>query len=76
MPRPPSDLQLVTMRLSAKVLGDAEDLASRMSRGGFHVTRSDVLRAAIQRGLEQMETEAGPASKPRGSTRTRAGRTR
>lgn len=61
VPRPPSaNDSSVALRLPEAWLQRAESLreflASRLGPGG-EVTRSDVLRAALARGLEALETE-------------------
>ena len=52
----------VTIALSAAWLDEAERSAEAKSEPGLMVTRADVLRMAIRRGLDVLATEA---AKPR-----------
>lgn len=67
VPRPPSTAVQIAIRLPAEWLAEADALAIVMARPGFSTTRSDVLRAAIAKGLEVLraETRPPPASSPR-----------
>ena len=51
-----------------KIPGDwlqrADKLATALSRPGLRATRTEVLRAALERGLDTLEEET-PAPKPR-----------
>jgi hypothetical protein len=65
MPRPKDaqkDAQ-VTIVLSGAWLEEAERIAAAKSEPGLVVTRADVLRMAIRRGLDSL---AADLSKPRG----------
>jgi len=62
-PRMPSEAHL-TMRLPAALVARAEHQAKALSAStGLSVTRSQVLRLAIERGLDVLEREHG---KPKG----------
>lgn len=56
----PADVS-TTLRLPAALLARADELAARLTPPpGGRVSRSNVLRAALERGLSAMETDAGP----------------
>lgn len=57
MPRPPSSAVQIAIRLPQEWLDEAEALGKLMGRPGFATTRSDVLRAALARGLEALREE-------------------
>ena len=57
VPRPPSTAKQIAIRIPAACLQQADDLVPLLERPGFQTTRSDVLRAAIIRGLEVMREE-------------------
>jgi len=65
MPRPPSgnDTQ-VAIRLPNEWIERADALMAPLSRPGIQVSRSDVLRAALARGLDALEAET-QATKPK-----------
>jgi len=75
VPRPPSgNDEQIALRLPKEWTARADRLRDRgvIAKPGVGVTRSDVLRAAIARGLEALEADAdAPAPKPAKSTRTR-----
>lgn len=53
----------VSIRLDASVLDDAERLVPFLTaRHGFTAARSDVLRAALMRGLRELTKEEGRES--------------
>jgi hypothetical protein len=63
VPRPASDNDdSVALRLPKDWLRRAEALIESMSRPGIGVSRSDVLRAALAKGLVALEAEAAKAS--------------
>jgi hypothetical protein len=65
MPRPKDaqkDAQ-VTVALSGEWLEEAERIAEAKSEPGLAITRADVLRMAIRRGLDVLAAEA--TKKPR-----------
>jgi len=45
------------IRLPQSSLDLADKIAERMSRGGFPVTRSEVLRVAVVEGLKKLESK-------------------
>ncbi len=58
VPRPKSDLDSqVTIVLPGEWLEQAEGLARGRSRPGLNVTRSDVLRMALRKGLDALAAE-------------------
>lgn len=58
VPRPKSDLDSqVTIVLAGEWLEQAEALARARSRPGLNVTRSDVLRMALRKGLDALAAE-------------------
>lgn len=58
MPRPKSEKDSqVTIVLSGEWLDEAEALAKAKSEPGLSVTRADVLRMAIRRGLDALSAE-------------------
>ncbi len=59
MPRPKSDKDSqVTITLPGAWLDDAQRIAEARSEPGLVVTRADVLRVALRRGLDAMAPEA------------------
>ncbi len=58
------DTTQITIRLERELLERAEKLAPRISPSDIRLMRSDVLRAAIARGVKGMEQDAA-RSKPR-----------
>jgi hypothetical protein len=65
MPRPkdPSKDGQVTIALSAEWLEEAEQIAQAKSEPGLSITRADVLRMAIRRGLDVLAAEAKKGGK-------------
>lgn len=63
MPRPPSDSSQVAIRLLNAWLRRADALIPYLARPGIAVTRTDVLRAAIAKGLDAFEAETKPRGK-------------
>ena len=58
VPRPKSDLDSqVTIVLPGDWLEQAEGMARTRSRPGMSVTRSDVLRMALRKGLDALAAE-------------------
>jgi len=45
------------IRLSDSLLGRIDKLVERMSEPGLQLTRADILRLAVFRGVEQLEAE-------------------
>jgi predicted DNA-binding protein len=45
------------LRLGESVLERADKLAERISQPGLRLTRADLLRMAVHRGLDQIEAE-------------------
>ena len=64
MPRPSSDSVQITVRIPPAWQADADEVARLMSRPGFEASRTDAIRAAIARGLEELRKEFGVASPP------------
>lgn len=64
MPRPRTTDAQISLRLKADAVAKADEIAEALqaSRPGFTTTRSDVLRAAIIRGLDAMHAETVPAA--------------
>lgn len=64
--RPPTgNDEQIAIRVSKDDLARAERLQDRLAPPGVSVNRSDVLRAALRRGLDVLESEhAAPAKKP------------
>lgn len=56
-PRSGNDTKL-NLLLPGEWLDDAQALAAKLSRPGVTMTRADVLRDAIRRGLDAIEAEA------------------
>lgn len=66
MPRAKSDKDSqVTVNLPGSWLEEAQGLAETRSEPGLAVTRADVLRMAIRRGLDELAARTGAAAKPR-----------
>jgi hypothetical protein len=58
MPRPKSEKDSqVTIVLAGEWLDEAQRLAEAKSEPGMAVTRADVLRMAIRRGLDALQAE-------------------
>ncbi|AKV01665.1 hypothetical protein AKJ09_08328 [Labilithrix luteola] len=58
----PSDSRAnIALDVPAEWLADADAIAAALARPGFTMTRSDVLRASIAKGLEAFRVEAGLA---------------
>jgi hypothetical protein len=58
MPRAPSDnVFQVAFKIPQEWVKTADDLAARMSRPGVTFTRTDILRAAMARGFEELAKE-------------------
>ncbi|HEY6461014.1 MAG TPA: hypothetical protein VIY73_12710 [Polyangiaceae bacterium] len=61
VPRPKSEKDSqVTIVLSGEWLDEAQRLAEARSEPGLAVTRADILRIAIRRGLDALQAEAKP----------------
>lgn len=58
VPRPPSDLVQITVRVPEDWLEQADTIAKAISRPGFEATRADALRVALARGLDELRAEA------------------
>jgi len=59
MPRAKSEKDSqVTIVLSGAWLDEAQELANARSEDGMTVTRSDILRLALRRGLDVLQSEA------------------
>lgn len=58
MPRPPSDTVQIAIRIPRGWLARAAAIAPGLARTGVAVTRTDAIRAALARGLEEFEREA------------------
>ena len=70
MPRPPSTAVQIAIRVPAEWLEEAERLAAKMVRPGMTSTRSDVLRAAIAKGLDALRAEVdAPVALPKSRKR-------
>jgi hypothetical protein len=65
------DTTQITLRLETALLKRAERLAPRISPADITLMRSDVLRAAIARGLKGMEEDSAKKS-PRRKTKAKA----
>jgi hypothetical protein len=58
MPRPKSDKDAsVTIVLAGAWLEDAQQLVADLSQPGMSVTRADVLRLALRKGLDALQAE-------------------
>jgi predicted DNA-binding protein len=58
VPRPPSgNDEQIAIRLPKEWLARADKLSDFIAKPGVGVTRSDVLRAALARGLDALEDE-------------------
>jgi hypothetical protein len=68
-PRPPPSVphEQISVRIPTSWLADADELAVVLARPGFTTTRSDILRAAIAKGLEVLRRDAG-ATTPQASS--------
>lgn len=63
MPRKKSDNEhQVALRIPKAWIERAQALTSRIASPGVYITRTDVLRAAIALGLEQLERSSPPRS--------------
>ena len=66
MPRAKSDKDSqVTIVLPGAWLDEAQSIAEHRSEPGLAVTRADVLRIALRRGLDELAAEAKPAKPSR-----------
>jgi hypothetical protein len=66
MPRPKSEKDAqVTIVLSSEWLDEAQKIADAKTEPGLTVTRSDVLRLALRRGLDALHAELPPKSRKR-----------
>ena len=64
MPRPKSDRDSqVTIALPGAWLDEAEQIAEARSEPGLSITRADVLRMAMRRGLDALNEQAKAAKK-------------
>jgi len=67
MARPQSDNTFqVAFKIPEAWKNDADAVAEAMSQPGFVATRTDVLRAALARGLAALKAEHKTATKKRG----------
>lgn len=64
MPRPPSSAIQIALRIPAEWLEEVDRLTTKLVRPGMSSTRSDVLRAAIAKGLEVFRAELDEPSTP------------
>lgn len=64
MPRPPSTMVQTPLRIPSEWIAEADELAKLMARPGFSSTRSEVLRAAIAKGLTVLRAELADEKKP------------
>lgn len=62
----------ITLRLETALLKRAEKLAPRISPDDIPLMRSDVLRAAIARGLKGMEEDSAERAVKRPKAKTKA----
>lgn len=51
------ELIQTALRVPESLLERIDKIAESMSRDGIRITRADVLRSAVFRGIEQLETE-------------------
>jgi hypothetical protein len=58
MPRPPSNSVQVALRIPEEWIKLADALVPRLSRPGVNMSRTDVFRAAMARGFQELEQEA------------------
>lgn len=66
VPRKPSENdEQIALRLPQEWLTRADALRDVIAKPGVGVTRSDVLRAALARGLQALEEERDRGQKPR-----------
>jgi len=64
MPRPPSDNSTqVAPRMPAAWIKRADALIPKIARPGINATRTDVMRAALARGLSALEDEVTPPNR-------------
>src|SRR4051812_8152059 len=59
MPRPPSNAVQIAIRVPVEWLERADEIARLISKPGFGASRTDGFRAAIARGFEVIEGDAG-----------------
>jgi hypothetical protein len=58
MPRPKSEKDVqVTLALSSEWLEEAQRIAEARSEPGLNITRADVLRMSLRRGLDLLAAE-------------------
>lgn len=65
MGRPVADTVQISTRVPSVWVGRAETIAERLQRGGFKSDKASVYRAALQRGLDDLEQELGIAKTTR-----------
>lgn len=66
MPRPKSDKDSqVTIVLPGAWLEEAQQIASAKSEPGLVITRSDVIRMALRRGLDSLTADESKAKRKR-----------
>lgn len=72
MPRPKSDKDSqVTINLPGAWLDEAQAIAEARSEPGLEVTRADVLRMALRRGLDALAARRAPEDEPKAPKRGR-----
>ena len=65
MPRPKTGRLQVCLRLDPEWLDRADELSVSLARPGLTVTRTDVLRVAVEQGLRLLEKERKVRRGPR-----------
>lgn len=63
MPRPPSDLEQISIRVPRAWLDEAEQIALNIRIPGHTVSRADVLRMALFAGLSKFKEEGLTSAK-------------
>jgi len=58
VPRPPSDTTQIAIRVPRDWMTKADELATRLSRPGVTMSRTDAFRAAIAAGFDALANEA------------------
>lgn len=66
-PREPADTSPISLRIPNAWFAELDELGVRMSRPGIELGRSDVIRAAIARGIQELMTETQPETRDRKS---------